>query len=158
MNRKFQPKCTIEIINVDGQVVPILDWGASVEPFSQKTSRYREYWTEEEDLVFTYDQAIAGPDGTLSLERRDGDVHGNLGYELVVRLRSLSAVLRVDYFIVSPTLRDGNPSLNYEPKSVTVTGSMKPGPGLQVQIELQDGFSEGAGRPPFRWLRVTCRP
>lgn len=158
MNRRFRPRCTIEIINVDGQIVPILDEGASVAPFSAKSSRYREYWTEEEDIKVTYERTVVGPNGQLSTERLFSGIHGNFGFELVVRRRSLSAVLRVDYFIVRPTILDGSLELDYEPKSVTVYGSMKPGPGLQVEIEFQDGFSEDDGRPAFKLLRVTCRP
>lgn len=156
--RRFQPRCTIEILNTAGQIVPILDEGASVEPFSAKSSRYREYWTEEEDLKFTHERTVVGPDGKPAKERFVGDIHGNFGFELVVRRRSLSAALRVDYFIVRPAIRDGALELDYEPKSVTVYGSMKPGPGLQVEIELQEGFSEDDGRPLFKSLRTTCRP
>jgi hypothetical protein len=158
--KKLQPRCSIEIVNDDGQmvlveggdgqVVPILDWGPSIEPAGPHCARYREYWTEEEDLTYTYGPTKPGVELV-------GGVHGNLGYELIVRGKQQMATLRVDYFAVLPSVVEGELSLDYEPKSVTVTGSLKNGRGLKVEVELQRGLSEERGRPFFKWLRVTCR-
>lgn len=144
-------------MDVNGRVVPILDWGASVDPADRRTSRYREYWTEEEDLDFVYRQEVPKPDGSTSVVEHFGGVHGNFGYELVVRERTQAAVLRVDYFAVSPSLAGGTLSLRYEPKSVTVAGSLKSEVGLRVDIEMQPGFSAGRGSPEIKLLRVKCR-
>lgn len=149
--RQRYPRCIIEIINAEGHVVPILDEGASIEPSSPRNSRYREYWTEEEDLVYTFRHSASGTQVEYT-----GDIHVNIGYELVVREKTQRGVLRVDYFEVLPLVADGTLHLEYVPKSVTVTGSLKRGNSMNVQIELQPGFSEEEGRPPFKWLRVRC--
>jgi hypothetical protein len=157
VQRQIQPRCSITIVNVENQVVPILDEGALITPSGPRNITYREYWTEEEDLDYTYRQKVLAPDGSTSIVEVPGQIHGNIGYELLVRGKRQKAVLRVDYFTVLPSIVNGALSLEYEPKSVTVTGSLKHGTGLRVDIELQAGLSDDRGRPEFKWLRVACR-
>ncbi len=155
--RQRYPRCTIELLTAEGHVVPILDEGAAIEPSSPRNSRYREYWSEEEDLVFTFRHSAPGGDGSSAAQvEYVGDLHVNLGYELVVRERSQRGVLRVDYFEASPLVVDGKLYLDYVPKSVTVSGSLKRGNRLNVQLELQPGFSQERGGPELKWLRVRC--
>jgi hypothetical protein len=163
---ELRPRCTIEIIDEngqavmvegeDGQMVPILDWGASIEPAGPLRARYREYWTEEEDLTYTYRPHAAEGSPVTELI---GGIHGNIGYELIVREKQRKATLRVDYFAALPILVNGELSLDYEPKSVTVTCSLakRRGPKFDVQVEWQPGLSVGPGQPFFKWLRVRCR-
>jgi hypothetical protein len=163
---ELRPRCTIEIIDEtgkvvmveggDGQMVPILDEGASIEPAGSRRARYREYWTEEEDLTYTYRPLTSGSGPGTPLI---GGVHGNIGYELIVREKQQRATLRVDYFGVLPTVLGGALALDYEPRSVTVTSSLEKAKkfGLSVQVEWQPGLSVNAGGPFFKWLRVRCR-
>jgi hypothetical protein len=162
--RELRPRCSIEVVDEngqavmveedDGQMVPLLDWGASIEPAGRRSARYRESWSEEEDLTYTYRPST--PEGAPSIEMVSG-IHGNIGYELVVRGRQQKATLRVDYFAALPSVVNGKLSLDYEPKSVTVTGSLKNGRGLKIEVEWQRGLSAGPDRPFFKWLRVSCR-
>ena len=149
-------RCTIEILNVLGEVVPILDEGASISPGHGRTPT-REYWTEEEDLIYVYREVISAPDGSQSKIERPGGVHGNIGYELLLHEKTGRAVLRLDYFTVLPSESAGQLSLEYEPKSVTISGALTRGAGLRLDVELQAGFSEDHGRPDFKTLRLTCR-
>lgn len=88
-----------------------------------------------------------------------GGIHGNVGYELIVREKRQKATLRVDYFAVRPAVVDGALVLDYEPKSVTVACSLQKRrrPVLEVAVEWQQGLSVEPGGPFFKWLRVTCR-
>jgi hypothetical protein len=155
-SKKLLPRCTIQIVNVLDQVVSILDEGATITPGTKRT-KYREYWTEEEDLSYVYRQAVTGPSGIPSTVEWPGGVHGNLGYELLFAESSRKATLRIDYFTVLPSIADGQLSLAYEPKAVTIGGVLGRDSKLRIDVELQAGFSEDAGRPDFKYLRVTCK-
>jgi hypothetical protein len=155
-SRKLRPRCTIQIVNVRDKVVPILDAGAAITPEAGRT-KYREYWTEEEDLSYVFRRQITGPSGAPSKLQLPADVHGNIGYELLLSEKTRKAVLRLDYFTVSPFVENGKLSLEYEPKSVTVSGILGQGSKLQIDVELQAGFSEAPGKPDFKYLRVTCK-
>lgn len=155
--RSHLPRCSIEIVNVEGRVVPLLDAGAYLEPAGRHRRVYRETWTEEEDLVFVPRPPVAAADGSTSSVEQVGGIHGNFGYELLVRAKTQAATLRVDFFRVCPSLAADGLALDYEPQSVTVRGSLKRGLGLRVEIELQAGLSEEKGRPFFKTLRVVCR-
>jgi len=155
-SRNHRPRCSIQIVNVEDEVVEILDEGAAIAP-GTPTTPYREVWTEEEDLAYVDRAAAVAPDGSTTVVERSGDVHGNLGYELSCVVATGEAELRVDYFTVSPSVVDGQLALTYEPRSVTVSGKLGQGAVLDVAVDLQAGFSEARGRPDFKQLRVTCR-
>jgi len=151
-----RPRCSIQIVNVEDAVVPILDEGAVITP-ATSTTPYREVWTEEEDLAYVYREPIVAPDGTTTIVEHPGDVHGNFGFDFTFTPKTRKAVLRVDYFTVLPVLSGGALRLVYEPKSVTITGRIGRGSSLHLAIDLQAGFSEARGRPDFRLLRVSCK-
>jgi hypothetical protein len=155
--RSHLPRCSIEIVNVEGRIVPLLDAGAYIEPAGRHRSVYRETWMEEEDLVFVRRPPVAADGGPTSSAEQVGGVHGNFGYELLVRAKTQAATLRVDFFRVCPSLAADGLSLDYEPQSVTVRGSLERGRGLRVEVELQAGLCEEQGRPFFKTLRVVCR-
>jgi len=155
-SKMLQPRCTIQIVNALGEVVPILDWGASITP-GTGGAKYREYWTEEEDLKFVYRQPVTTPDGSVSTVDWPGDVHGNFGYELLVAEASGEFSLRIDYFTVLPSTANGRLDYSYEPKSVSMSGALGHAGKMLVDIELQAGFSEQAGRSDFKFLRVTYK-
>jgi len=151
-----KPRCTIQIVNVIGEVVPILDWGAVISP-GTKRAKYREYWTEEEDLYFVYRQSVTAPDGTVSTVDWPGGVHGNFGYELLIAEATGKFSLRIDYFTLLPSVSNGKLDLAYEPMSVSVTGMLGRANRTRIETQLQAGFSEQAGQPEFKYLRVTYK-
>ena len=162
--RESPPRAIIEMIDdndqlvlldeEDGQKVPLLDAGAYIERFTRGRIRYREYWTEEEDLSFTYE--VTSSNGATKTTLHSG-IHGNIGYELIVRGTGQHATLRIDYFVAIPRIDQGALVLDYEPKSVTFTGSLKNGSGIDVRVDWQRGFSVEPGQPFFKYLRVRCR-
>ena len=155
-SKKLRPRCTIQFVNVRGQVVPILDEGASITPGTKRT-KYREYWTEEEDLFYMYRQPVPAPDGSMSTVDWPGGAHGNIGYELLLAEATRKFVLRIDYFTLLPSIVNGQLITAYEPKSASVSGVLGRGSKLYIDVELQAGFSEEARRPDFKYLRVTCK-
>ena len=155
LTKKIRPRCTIQLLNVRGELVPILDDGASITPGTRHT-KYREVWTEEEDLDYVYRQPVTAADGTASTVAWPGSVHGNFGYELLVAESTRRFSLRIDYFTVLPSVANGQLALAYEPKSASVVGVLGRGGRMRLDIALQSGFSEEAGRPDLEFLRVTC--
>jgi hypothetical protein len=109
-SKKLRPRCSIQILNALGEVVPILDEGALITPGTGRT-KYREYWTEEEDLHYIYRQPVRAPDGTVSTVDWPSGVHGNFGYELLVAEASGKFSLRIDYFTVLPSTANGGVGL-----------------------------------------------
>lgn len=154
--RLLRPRCTIQLINVLGEVVPLLDEGAQITPATGRT-RYREYWTEEEDLDYVYRQPVVAPDGSMSKVDWPGGVHGNFGYELLVAEASGKFSLEINFFTVLPSTANGRLDLEYEPKLVSMSGVLGRGGKVRIDTELQAGFSEQVRRPDFKFLRVTCK-
>jgi hypothetical protein len=144
---------TISIQDVRGEVVPILDEGASI---SIDGDEYREYWTEEEDLAFVYKQTVVSPGGGSSTKEWVGGVHGNVGYELKINLATKVVTVRLDYFSVSPSIVNNALELNYEPLATTAQGVLD-GQGLRVEVALQPGLRVYAVTPVFAVLRIECR-
>jgi hypothetical protein len=151
----LRSRCSIEIVNVHGEVVPILDEGATITPGSP-TTKYREYWTEEEDLQYVYPYPNDGSSAKDCAVEHRGGVHGNFGFELLLDEQSGHAAITVDYFAVVPFAPDGRFALIYEPKQATLTGVLGRNE-MAIEIELQPGFSAGRDDPPFKSLRVRCR-
>lgn len=102
-------------------------------------------------------QTVIGANGTASTVELPSGIHGNIGYELLFSEKARKAALRIDYFTVLPVVENGQLTLGYEPKSVTVSGILGQGSKLQIDVELQAGFSVEPGQPELKYLRVTCK-